>query len=76
MDWISVGERLPTLEEAKGPMKYVISSSRGMRLAHFDFEEKRWWHWVFTGSIIDYYDDIIFWMPKPEPPSESEEDDE
>ena len=69
--WISVGERLPTVEENENGLVGIVNGYNGkirfadaIILVDYCFEEKEWWSqdYDLTDCKVEY------WMPLPEAP--------
>ena len=70
-EWISVDERLPTVEENENGLVGIVNGYNGkirftdaIILVDYCFEEKEWWSqdYDLTDCKVEY------WMPLPEPP--------
>ena len=70
-EWISVDERLPTVEEEERGLVGIVNGYNGkirfmdaIIFVNYDFDEKEWWSqdYDLTDCKVEY------WMPLPEAP--------
>ncbi|KKL94435.1 hypothetical protein LCGC14_1864730 [marine sediment metagenome] len=77
MEWISVGERAPEVDENVSSEDVLVCGTQikaigleGVRLTTIGWLEKNGWHFVGENQGIgNRLEPVTHWMPLPEPPS-------